>query len=101
MTGGTSTEAYLRLTVATLLRATADSQAVLATALGISQGQVSRRLSGRASWTLADLDALSSHYGIPVPDLLCGPTHALQKLPARRQAAMIGGRQQMFHVVPA
>ncbi|MFI5621561.1 hypothetical protein [Streptomyces sp. NPDC051567] len=58
-------------------------------------GQVSRKQAGGggSSWTLADLDRLSAHYGIPVPDLLCGADHAVTRLPARRRSAVIGGLQ--------
>ncbi|MBB0231333.1 XRE family transcriptional regulator [Streptomyces calidiresistens] len=53
--------------------------------------EISRRQSGATPWTLADLDALAAHYGIPVPDLLCGVDHALSRLPAHRRAATLGG----------
>ncbi|MFD4535639.1 helix-turn-helix domain-containing protein [Kitasatospora sp. NPDC058397] len=90
-----------RDTVASLLNATGETQTVLAGALGITQGQVSRKQNGSAAYTLDDVDAISAHYGIPVPELMCGPTHALSKLPRSRRAALIGGRQQVLHVVPA
>jgi hypothetical protein len=89
-----------RLTVVTLLSATGENQTVLANALGVSQGQVSRRLRGRAAWTLDDVDAVSSHFAIPVPELMCGPTHALKKLPQHRKA-LVGGHQQVLQIVPA
>lgn len=91
-----STEALLRLTVASLMYATGETQADLAAGLRLSQGQVSRKqaASGRGSaWTLADLDRLSAHYGIPVADLLCGVDHAVSRLPSHRRAAMVGGVQ--------
>ncbi|MFI5621475.1 helix-turn-helix domain-containing protein [Streptomyces sp. NPDC051567] len=89
-----STEVLLRLTVAALMYATGETQADLGQGLRLSQGQVSRKQAGGgSSWTLADLDRLSAHYGIPVPDLLCGVDHAVTRLPARRRAATIGGLQ--------
>ncbi|MEU3065047.1 acyltransferase [Streptomyces subrutilus] len=92
-----STEALLRLTVAALMYATGETQADLGRGLRLSrQGQVSRKQTvsaGGSSWTLADLDRLSTHYGIPVPDLLCGVDHAVSRLPARRRAATVGGMQ--------
>ncbi|MFC8896641.1 helix-turn-helix domain-containing protein [Streptomyces cinereoruber] len=88
-----STAAHLRLTVAALLYATGERQADLAAAVGITQGQVSRKQSGTALWSLDDLDRLSVHYGIPVPDLLCGADHAVRRLPVARRAAHLGGTQ--------
>ncbi|MGW5531713.1 acyltransferase [Streptomyces xanthochromogenes] len=91
-----STEVNLRLTVAALMYATGETQTDLGRGLRLSQGQVSRKQSGAAggsSWTLTDLDRLSAHYGIPVPDLLSGAEHAVSRLPARRRAATIGGTQ--------
>lgn len=57
----------------------------LAAALGVRQGQVSRRQSGTAAWNLADCDALAAHYGIDPLDLLAGPTRARETLPAQRR----------------
>ncbi|MFF7183175.1 acyltransferase [Streptomyces sp. NPDC008121] len=91
-----STEALLRLTVAALMYATGETQADLGRGLRLSQGQVSRKqtsAAGGSPWTLADLDRLSAHYSIPVPDLLCGVDHAVKRLPARRRAATVGGLQ--------
>lgn len=91
-----SSEHYLRLTVAALLFATGETQTDLAQGLALTQGQVSRKQSGRASWTLADLDRLAAHYGVPVPDLLSGPDRALSRLPAARRAATLGGTQTVI-----
>ncbi|MFC8015010.1 helix-turn-helix domain-containing protein [Streptomyces cinereoruber] len=88
-----STAAYLRLTVSALMYATGERQADLAAGLGITQGQVSRKQGGSALWSLDDLDRLSVHYGIPVPDLLCGADHAVSRLPTARRAAHLGGSQ--------
>ncbi|MFL4497358.1 helix-turn-helix domain-containing protein [Streptomyces sp. VTCC 41912] len=92
-----STEQHLRLTVAALMYATGETQADLGRGLGLSQGQVSRKQSGGgtrgSAWSLADLDRLAAHYGIPVPELLRGADHAIRQLPAVRRAATIGGTQ--------
>ncbi|MCY0961463.1 helix-turn-helix domain-containing protein [Streptomyces sp. H27-H5] len=93
---GMSSEQMLRVTVAALLQATGENQTALARGLRITQGAVSRKQSGGASWSLEDVDRLSAHYGIPVPDLLCGPSYAVEQLPAVRRAALIGGSQQIF-----
>lgn len=82
-----STEEALRATVAALAHHTGEQQSALAAVLGLTQSQVSRKQSGRAAWTLTDCDRLAAHWGIPVLDLLAGPTHALTKLPADRPAA--------------
>jgi hypothetical protein len=91
-----STEQHLRLTVAALMYATGETQADLGRGIGLSQGQVSRKqgnCSRGSSWSLRDLDRLSAHYGIPVPELLRGADHAVRLLPAARRADCIGGTQ--------
>jgi len=93
-----SSAAWLSSTVAALLHATGESQSELAEALGMTQGAISRKKRGSNAWSLADVDAISAHFGIPVPDLLSGPTHALEKLPLARRAALIGGSQRVFAV---
>ncbi|TLQ38838.1 helix-turn-helix domain-containing protein [Streptomyces marianii] len=93
-----SSEKTLRITVAALMRACGENQTALARGLRITQGQVSRKQNGSAAWSLGDIDRLSAHYGIPVPDLLCGPTHAVEKLSPRRIAAVVGGSQEVITV---
>jgi hypothetical protein len=98
-----STEEILRVTVATLMYATGERQGDLAAGLGITQGQISRKQSAdsptaSSSWSLDDVDRLSSHYGIPVLDLLAGPSHALGKLPKERRAECVGGTQLVVAV---
>jgi hypothetical protein len=95
------TEELVRLTVAALLTRTGEQQRDLAAGLGLSPTQLSRKQSRQRSWSLDDLDALSRHYGIPVPDLVCGPTHAVAKLPADRLAAVLGGAQTLVPLEPA
>ncbi|MEV6332287.1 acyltransferase [Streptomyces sp. NPDC051909] len=56
---------------------TGDRQGDLAAGLGQSQAQVSRKQSGRAHWSLEDVDLLAAHYRVHVLDLLAGPTHAV------------------------
>ncbi|MCZ7430134.1 helix-turn-helix domain-containing protein [Streptomyces sp. WMMC1477] len=91
-----SSEERLRLTVAALLYATGETQRDLAAGIGRGQSEVSRRQSGAVAWTLEDLDALAAHYGIAVPDLLCGADHAVAQLPARRRADVLGGTQTVI-----
>ncbi|MFE6165461.1 helix-turn-helix domain-containing protein [Streptomyces sp. NPDC056486] len=95
---GLDSERTLRSTVAALMHHTGENQTDLARGLRLTQGQVSRKQNGRASWSLPDLDRLSAHYGIPVPDLMCGPSRAVEMLPAVRRAATIGGSQSLFVV---
>ncbi|MFH9611383.1 helix-turn-helix domain-containing protein [Streptomyces sp. NPDC017448] len=78
-------EESLRLTVAALMQATGDSQRSVATVLGLTQTQVSRRQTGTASWSLHDVDLLAEHYGIGALDLLAGPTRACEALPTARR----------------
>lgn len=93
-----SSESMLRITVAALMRACGETQTSLAAGLRITQGQVSRKQRGQAAWSLGDIDRLSAHYQIPVPDLLCGPSHAVEKLSPRRLAAVVGGSQEVITV---
>jgi transcriptional regulator with XRE-family HTH domain len=89
----------LRTTVAALMYATGESQGELGYRLGLTQSQISRRQAGRAVWSLDDVDALSAHYGIPVPDLVAGADAALRKLPAARRAEAVGGHQTTVPVI--
>ncbi|MFF7780533.1 acyltransferase [Streptomyces tanashiensis] len=70
------TEEILRLTVAALMARTGERQTDLAAGIGQAQTQVSRKQSGRAHWSLEDVDLLAAHYRLHVLDLLAGPTHA-------------------------
>ncbi|MFE4660903.1 helix-turn-helix domain-containing protein [Streptomyces hydrogenans] len=63
--------------MAALMTRTGERQAALAAGLGLSQAQVSRKQGGAAHWSLEDVDRLATHYGLPVLDLLAGPTHAV------------------------
>ncbi|MEU4173059.1 helix-turn-helix transcriptional regulator [Streptomyces sp. NPDC026665] len=90
---GMTLDERVRSAVAALLYATGESQVDLATALGVSQAQVSRRQSGAAAWSLADCDIVAAHYGIDVLELLAGPTRATESLlPQRRRSAARGRR---------
>ncbi|MFD4632466.1 helix-turn-helix domain-containing protein [Streptomyces sp. NPDC058284] len=82
---GMSSVERLRAAVAALMQITGDTQAGLASVLGVDQTQVSRRQSGAAAWGLDDCDAIAVHYGIDVLDLLAGPTRACEALPADRR----------------
>ncbi|WEV23756.1 helix-turn-helix transcriptional regulator [Streptomyces sp. 71268] len=88
-----STSDTLRATVAALMRLAGETQHDLAAGMGLGQAAVSKKLSGRVAFSLADVDALAAHYGIPVPDLLAGPTHATAKLPIARLTQVVGGHQ--------
>ncbi|WP_426361660.1 acyltransferase [Streptomyces sp. E-08] len=70
------TEEILRLTVAALMARTGERQTDLAAGIGQAQTQVSRKQSGRAHWSLEDVDLLAAHYRLHPLDLLAGPTHA-------------------------
>ncbi|MCX4523974.1 helix-turn-helix domain-containing protein [Streptomyces anulatus] len=91
-----STEQHLRVTVAALMYATGEDQRTLATGLELTQPQISRKQSGRAAWSLTDLDRLAAHYGMAPIDLLSGADHAVSRLPEHRRAAVIGGVQTML-----
>ncbi|MEU0985010.1 helix-turn-helix domain-containing protein [Streptomyces griseus] len=92
-----STEATLRLTVAVLMHLTSERQADLAAGLGLNQTQTSRKQAGTTSWSLADVDRLSAHYGIPVGDLLAGVARAAHCLPASRRAPAPCAAQLTIH----
>ncbi|MEV7282963.1 helix-turn-helix transcriptional regulator [Streptomyces sp. NPDC093252] len=78
----------VRAAVAALMQLAGETQGDLATALGVSQAQVSRRQSGTAAWPLDDCDRVAAHYAIDVLDLLAGPTRACEGLsPTRRRSA--------------
>ncbi|MGW4303548.1 helix-turn-helix transcriptional regulator [Streptomyces sp. NPDC004646] len=92
----------VRAATAALMQITGESQADLATALGISQTQISRRQSGNAAWSLNDCEALAAHYGIDVLDLLAGPTQACDTLaPGRRRTPMPAAHRTTRTPAPA
>ncbi|WKK24142.1 acyltransferase [Streptomyces olivoreticuli] len=93
-----STEELLRLTVAALMNRTGERQQDLAVALGLNKTQLSRRQAAKSRWTLDDCDTLAAHYGMPVLDLLAGPTHAAGKLSADRLSTALGGAQTLIPV---
>ncbi|MET8558351.1 helix-turn-helix domain-containing protein [Streptomyces sp. NPDC004959] len=76
-----SLSSRLRASIAALMYVTGESQRDLAAVLGLSQGQVSRRQSGAAAWSLEQCEALAAHWGIDALDLLAGPTRASEALP--------------------
>ncbi|MFJ9214434.1 acyltransferase [Streptomyces sp. NPDC102264] len=89
------TDTLLRITIAALMRATDETQTDLGAGIGLSQGQISRKMraDGTGSdWTLWDCDRLAAHYGIGVLDLLAGPDTALKRLDPRRLAATVGSQ---------
>ena len=98
LSNASTSEQTLRITVAALMRACGENQTRLAAGLRLTQGQISRKQNGHAIWSLGDLDRLSAHYGVPVPDLLCGPTRAVEMLPHVRRASVIGGSQEVIAV---
>jgi hypothetical protein len=89
----------LRATVAALMRVCDENQGTLAGCLRLTQGQVSRKQAGTASYSLRDLDHLAAHYGLTPADLLLGPTHAVESLKPGRRAEMVGGTQQRLYAV--
>jgi hypothetical protein len=91
-----SSEEILRLTVTTLMTSTGERQGDLAAGLGQAQAQVSRKLSGKSHWSLADADALAAHYRLHVLDLLAGPTHAVGVLRGATSSL-----QQVVSALPA
>ncbi|MEU8516380.1 helix-turn-helix transcriptional regulator [Kitasatospora sp. NPDC048722] len=93
-----TTEELFSATVSALRSVTGESQARIGEALGLTPSAVSYKLRGRAGWSLGDVEALSRHFGIPVPDLMAGPTWALEKLPKARRMACVGGRQEVIPV---
>ena len=50
-----------------------ETQEELGRELGLSRPAVTQKLSGRSRWTLADLEGLARHYGLPVEELIKGP----------------------------
>ncbi|PWK61806.1 hypothetical protein BCL76_12612 [Streptomyces sp. CG 926] len=89
----TGPEESLRQTVAAPLRATGEPQRVLASVLGPTQAQVSRRRSAATSRSLHDADILADRHGLPAPELLAGPTRACEALSRTRNAGEPGAHR--------
>jgi transcriptional regulator with XRE-family HTH domain len=66
-------------TIPALMGAHGENQTALGNALGLTQGQISRKLSGQAALTLEDVDAVAEHYGITPAQLLSGRTVAVSR----------------------
>lgn len=64
------TNAELGARVREALRAEGRTQTELATALGITQAAVTRRLTGRIAWKVTDLAPTAELLGVTVPQLL-------------------------------
>lgn len=58
--------------VRTILGHLGVTAADLSRDMGMTQFQVSRRLSGYAKWTPLEVAMLADHFGVPVDDLLAG-----------------------------
>jgi transcriptional regulator with XRE-family HTH domain len=58
------------------LRASGRTQTELATALGITQAAVTRRLTGHIAWKVTDLPPTAELLGLTVPELLSGSAAA-------------------------
>lgn len=69
----------LRLTVPALMGVHLESQEDLGQAIGLTQGQISRKLAGKAVITLDDCDKIAEHYGISILELLSGTEIAVTK----------------------
>lgn len=76
--------ATLRRTILALMALRNETQEQLGEALGLTQGQISRKLAGQAAITLCDCDAIAEHYVITVPELLSGPTVAISRHERKR-----------------
>lgn len=50
-----------------------DTNADLAVALGLSESSAAGKRTGRINWTLSDVEALASHFGVKAEQLLAGP----------------------------
>lgn len=69
------------------------TQAQLAELLGISQAQMSQRLSSKVAFTLDELDVLAERFGISTAELL--PAHG------PRGRVMTDWRSRRLRIVPA
>lgn len=68
----TARQAGISAVVRVYLAAYGERHDDLAAALGVSRPAVSQKLQGRIRWTVADLDALADHFGVPVETFLAG-----------------------------
>lgn len=71
--------AQVRATIGRLMGAHRENQEILAEAIGLSQGQVSRKQSGVSPWNVDDLEKVAAHYGITVVELLADEVTALTR----------------------
>ncbi len=50
-----------------------DTNAAIGTALGQSESSAAGKRTGRIRWTLADVENLSTRYGMSIDQILAGP----------------------------
>jgi hypothetical protein len=50
-----------------------DTNATLAAVLGQSEASAAGKRTGRLKWTVDDVQALATHYGVSVDQVLAGP----------------------------
>jgi transcriptional regulator with XRE-family HTH domain len=74
--------AAVAATVREVLKARGLSQQEAAPIFGHSQQALSDRMTGRTPFTLADLERLAAHLGIPVAQLLDPPASLVDETPA-------------------
>ena len=79
--------AELRRTIPALMGVHGENQSDLGDAIGLTQGQISRKLAGQAEITLADCDAIADHYGITTAQLLGSKRTAVAKSLAAKEKA--------------
>jgi len=66
-------------TIGRLMSAHSDNQTSLALAIGLTQGQVSRKQAGKTVWTVPDVEKVAAHYLLTIPELFSGANAAVKK----------------------
>ena len=56
-----------------------QSQEDLGAAVGLTQGQISRKMTGQSAFGLPLIDAIAEHFKITTPELLSGIAVAVSK----------------------
>lgn len=78
----TRVQSQLTTNVQIMLLVRKERQADLASALGTTQANVSRKLANKVSWTMDDVEALSNHFNLEAADLFREPAE-LMSYPSR------------------
>ncbi|WP_028647500.1 helix-turn-helix transcriptional regulator [Nocardiopsis sp. CNT312] len=71
-------------TITAVMTVAGDTTTTLASGVGQRRETIHRKIHGKRQWSLEDLAAVATHYGITPADLLAGADHAIAQVSGQR-----------------